>query len=421
MGKLVVLMITAFVDMVGLLMIVPLLPFYAKNFGASGFMVGLLFSSFAIAQLIAAPMWGRFSDKYGRRPALLVGLAASAVSYVVFAYANTLTLLFVSRLVQGAGGGTVSVIQAYVADALEPENRAKGLGWLSASTNLGVALGPVLGSLMLGFGSHAPGLFAAGLCLVNMSFAWRFLVESRDMAEAKASTPRPGRSREAIMHVITHSNEAAPRLIWIYAIAMGAYSGVNAILALFLAAQFSVTETSIGYFFMYIGAIAVLTRFFILGWAVDKFGEARLSRFGSTLLAIGLAALPFMHRITDPAALADRFGGIPVSIVALIPYLPLALAVALIPLGTAFTFPCVTALLSRVIPSSERGMYMGVQQTFGGAARVIFPGIAGWAFDRSLHLPFLVCAALVAGTILLGLGMEEYTRPKREPEAAPAA
>jgi multidrug resistance protein len=421
MGKLAVLMITAFVDMVGLLMIVPLLPFYAKAFGASGLMVGLLFSSFAIAQLISAPMWGRFSDKYGRRPALLVGLAASAISYVVFAYANSLELLFVSRLVQGAGGGTVSVIQAYVADALEPENRAKGLGWLSAATNLGVALGPVLGSLMLGFGTHAPGLFAAALCVVNMGFAWKFLVESRDMVEAKSGTHKPGRSRDAIMHVITHSNEPAPRLIWIYSIAMGAFSGVNAILALFLADRFGVTQKTIGFFFMYIGAIAVLTRFFVLGWAVDRFGEARLSRFGSTLLAIGLAALPFMHRIADPAALADRFGGVPVAIVALIPYLPLALAVALIPLGTAFTFPCVTALLSRVIPSSERGMYMGVQQTFGGAARVLFPAVAGWAFDRSLHLPFLVCAALVAGTILLGLGMEEYTRPKREPEAAPAA
>ena len=109
------------------------------------------------------------------------------------------------------------------------------------------------------------------------------------------------------------------------------------------------------------------------------------------------------------------------SAVALLPFLPLALAVALLPLGTAFTFPCVTALLSRVIPSNERGLYMGVQQTFGGTARVLFPILAGWAFDRFPELPFLVSAALVAGTILLGLGMEEYTRPKREPEAAPAA
>ena len=127
-GKLVVLMITAFIDMVGTLMIIPLLPFYAKNFGANGLMVGLLVSSFAIAQLVSAPMWGRFSDRYGRRPALIVGMSASAIAYVVFAYSNTLWLLFLSRLIQGSGGGTVSVIQAYVADAVEPDQRAKALG-----------------------------------------------------------------------------------------------------------------------------------------------------------------------------------------------------------------------------------------------------------------------------------------------------
>ena len=165
MGKLVVLMITAFIDMVGTLMIIPLLPFYAKSFGANGLIVGLLVSSFAVAQLFSAPMWGRFSDRYGRRPALMVGLAASAIAYVIFAYADSLWLLFLSRLVQGSGGGTVSVIQAYVADALKPEERAKGLGWLSAATNAGVALGPVLGSQFIVLGPHAPGLAAAALCV----------------------------------------------------------------------------------------------------------------------------------------------------------------------------------------------------------------------------------------------------------------
>ena len=422
MGKLVVLMITAFIDMVGTLMIIPLLPFYAKEFGANGLVVGLLVSSFAIAQLLSAPMWGRFSDRYGRRPALMVGLGASAIAYVIFAYSNSLALLFLSRLVQGSGGGTVSVIQAYVADALKPEERAKGLGWLSAATNAGVALGPVLGAYMLVLGPHGPGLVAAALCVLNIGFAGRFLVESRDMVEARAAKHRPGRSREAVLRVITHSNEAAPRLIWIYAIGIGAFQGMNAILALFLAARFGVTTHTIGYFYAYIGVISVLTRALILGWAVDRFGEARLSRLGQTLLALGLASMPFMHRMSDPAAFAARLGGIlPVSAVALIPYLPLALAVALLPLGTAFTFPCVTALLSRVIPSSERGLYMGVQQTFGGTARVLFPIAAGWAFDRYPGLPFMVSAGLVAGTILLGLGMEEYTRPKSEPEAAPAA
>src|SRR3954463_7482458 len=181
-GKLAVLMVTAFMDMVGLLMIIPLLPFYAKSMGAGGFIVGLLVSSFAIAQLLMAPIWGRFSDHYGRRPALIIGMSAAGIAYVIFAYADSLWLLFFSRLVQGAGGGTVSVIQAYVADALEPKERAKGLGWLSAATNAGVALGPLLGAITLKWwGTAGPGLAAAGLCVVNIAFAWKFLTESRNM------------------------------------------------------------------------------------------------------------------------------------------------------------------------------------------------------------------------------------------------
>src|SRR5256712_10195598 len=148
-GKLAVLMVTAFMDMVGILMIVPLLPFYAKSMGAGGLVVGLLVSSFSIAQLLMAPVWGRLSDHYGRRPALIVGMTASAIAYVIFAYAGSLWLLFFSRLVQGAGGGTVSVIQAYGADALEPKDRAKGLGWLSAAPDAGGALGPLVRAVAL--------------------------------------------------------------------------------------------------------------------------------------------------------------------------------------------------------------------------------------------------------------------------------
>jgi multidrug resistance protein len=409
MGKLIVLMVTAFVDMVGLLMILPLLPFYAKALGGSGFIVGVLVSSFAIAQLLASPFWGRFSDRYGRRPALLIGLTASAIAYVIFAYASSLWLLFISRIVQGAGGGTVSVIQAYVADAMAPEDRAKGLGWLSAATNAGVALGPLLGSLAMSGGRQAPGLVAAVLCFVNIVFAARYLTESRDLTEARAQPRKRGRSVEAVLRVVTHPGEAPSRLILIYAIAIGAFQGVGAILALFLNARFGVTEKTIGFFFMYIGVISVLTRAVILGRAVEHFGEVRLSRIGLVLLAIGLAAMPFMDRIAAPLASAD--GGF-------LPYLPLALSVTLLPLGTAFTFPCVTALLSRIIPSHERGLYMGVQQTFGGMARVAFPILAGYAFDRVVELPFLVSAGLVAGTLFLGVGMEAYTRVK--PEAVTA-
>jgi MFS family permease len=381
--KLLVLIVTAFVDMVGLLMVIPLMPFYARKLGAGSLAVTVMVVSFTAAQLLSAPLWGRFSDQYGRRPALLVGLGAAAIAYVVFAYANSIWLLLLSRIVQGAGGGTVGVIQAYVADSTEPENRAKALGWLSAATNLGVALGPPLGSLALLMGHTGPGIVAAGLCLINMTFAWKYLQESRDMEDARVAVRKRGASREAIARVITHAKEAAPRLIWIYAIAMGAFSAITAILPLFLADQFGIGEKKVWIFFTYIGIISVITRAGFLGRAVEKFGEARLSRIGLVLLAAGLAAYPFVHN-----------------------YVLLAVAVALVPLGTAFTFPCVTSLLSRVIPSSERGLYMGVQQTYGGLSRVIVPLWAGFSYDHfGRAVPFLTSSALVLFTLLLGLGV----------------
>src|SRR6266566_3718586 len=207
-AKLFTLMATAFVDMVGLLMIIPLLPFYVKELGGSGIdilglhfgigsITGFIVASFTVAQLVSAPMWGRFSDRAGRRPALLIALGASGIAYLIFGFAHSLLLLFLSRLVQGAGGGTVGVIQAYVADSTDPKDRARALGWLSATTNLGVALGPVLGSFAIALGKRdlmpgsgtlqlghaAPGIMAAALCLANMAFAARYLTESRDLNE----------------------------------------------------------------------------------------------------------------------------------------------------------------------------------------------------------------------------------------------
>ncbi|MDP9279743.1 MAG: MFS transporter, partial [Gemmatimonadota bacterium] len=341
---------------------------------------------------ISAPLWGRFSDRYGRRPALLVGLTAAGFAYVVFAFANSIWLLLLSRIVQGAGGGTVGVIQAYVADSVEPENRAKALGWLSAATNVGVAIGPAIGGVALGFGRSGPGLAAAGLCLVNIFFAWRFLRESRDMTEAHDKKPRAPRT--VIAHVIAHPGEAAPRLIWIYAIAMGAFSGLMAILALFLADRFGVGKDRIWVFYTYVGVISVVTRAGILGRMVDRYGEAQLSRIGLALLATGLATLPLARG-----------------------YFALAIAVALIPLGTAFTFPCVTSMLSRVISSRERGLYMGVQQTFGGLARVIVPLWAGFSYDHfGKTVPLFTSAALVLGTIVLGFGTDDGRK-----EAVPVA
>jgi MFS family permease len=413
-AKLFTLMATAFVDMLGLLMILPLLPFYVKTLGGSGFdlmgkhfgigmIMGIIVSSFTFAQLLSAPMWGRFSDRVGRRPTLLIALGASAIAYLIFGFAHSLLVLFISRIVQGAGGGTVGVIQAYVADSTDPKDRARALGWLSATTNLGVALGPVLGAFAIAVGKRdllpgpatlqmgraAPGLFAAALCLLNMIFVARYLKESRDFSEQPQAGEIRSTSSQAIWRVISHSSEPSSRLIWIYAIAIGAFQGSFSVLALFLNARFQVTEQTIGYFFMYIGSISVFARVLLLGRAVDWLGEANLSRLGIVLLATGVLGMPLSQNLWM-----------------------LALAVALIPLGTAFTFPCVTALLSRVIAPRERGLYMGMQQTYGGVARIIAPLFFGWAFDSiSVSAPYFFSAAFVLATISLGFGLDKYARP----------
>ena len=392
-AKLAVLMVTAFVDMLGMLMVLPLIPFYAKSLGAGGFVVGLLVSSFSIAQLLSAPLWGRFSDRYGRRPALMVGLGSSALAFVVFAYADSLWLLFLSRIIQGAGGGTVSVIQAYVADATKPEDRAKSLGWLSAATNAGVAIGPVIGSWMQLWGRHAPGLVAAVLCGINVLFAWKYLTEVRTPG-GDGGGRGVIRSREAVWGVIRHPAQPTSRLILIYAIAIGAFQGTNAVLALYLNWRFDVTEETIGYFYTYLGTLSVVVRALLLGRLVDRVGEPRLSRLGIVLLAVGLLGLSFSRDLYT-----------------------LALTVGLLPLGTAFTFPCVTAMLSRVVGSGERGLYMGVQQTYGGITRVAFPILLGYAFDTlGAQSPYWISAALVLVTLTMARDLERYApRPTPSP------
>src|SRR5258706_40196 len=383
LAKLFRLMATAFVDMVGLLIIITLLPFYVKTLGGFGIdvlgshfgigiIMGFIVSAFTVAQLLSAPMWGRFSDRVGRRPTLLIALGASAIAYLIFGFAHSLLVLFLSRIVQGAGGGTVGVIQAYVADSTDPKDRARALGWLSATTNLGVALGPVLGSFAITLGTRdlmpgagtlqvgraAPGILAAALCALNMIFVWRYLKESRDFSDQPKAGEIRRSSSQAIWRVISHASEPSSRLIWIYAISIGAFQGSFSVLALFLNARFAVTKETIFYFFMYVGFISVFARVLLLGRMVDWLGEAKLSRLGLCLLAAGVVGMPLSRNLWM-----------------------LAIAVALIPLGTAFTFPCVTALLSRVILPRERGLYMGMQQTYGGGARIIAPLFFCCAFD----------------------------------------
>jgi multidrug resistance protein len=403
-----VLMATVFVDMIGFLLVTPLLPFYATNLGARPIVVTLILSAFSLAQLLSAPFWGRFSDRYGRRPALLVGLASSAVAFALFGLARSIWLLFLFRLLQGAGGGTTGVVQAYVSDSVPPEKRAEALGWISAATNAGVMIGPALGSLAAKhLGWSGPGFVAAVLCTLNVLSAWKWLPESK-REEAPHEPAAPARKRQplrkSVIRVLSDPGSPVSLLIWIYAVGMLAFMGMNGVLALYLGKVYGVTKETIGYFYSYIGAIGIVMRAVLLGPTVRRFGEIGVTRMGSLSLVLGLALIP-VPALLDLTRM-ERFG-------------LLALIVMLVPVGTALLFPATTALVSRRGARAEMGQTMGVQQAFGSTARVVGPICAGWLYELNIRAPFWAAAAVMLATSFLTsrLTQDEPARVAVEPAA----
>ena len=403
MKRLSVLMAVCFVDMLGLMLVAPLMAFYAKRMNAADWMVGPLIASFAVAQLVSSPVWGKVSDRYGRRPAMLIGLAGSAVAYAIFGYATSLWMLFASRLVQGLGGGTTGVAQAYVADTMAPAERAKALGWISAATSAGVMIGPVIGSVARSFGTEVPGAVAAALMLICVAFAWKWLPESRVAHTHSPSGKQlpPGRSiKQALWEIMEHPTAPAHRVIWIYVVGMLALNVVIGVLALYLKDVYQVTEQSIGYYFTVFGVVGVLMRVSLVGWFNARFGEIRTMQFGTLFLLLGLALMPL------PAAVLPSGPALVVFVFFLV----------LVPVGTALLFPASTSLVSQRTDRHELGLVMGAQQTFRGIMAIIGPVGATVVFDKLGHgIPFLCAAAIVSVALLLA-----FRENREEPVAATA-
>ena len=381
------------VDMIGFMIVVPLLPFYALDMKATPMLIGWIIASHAVAQMVAAPVWGWMSDRFGRRPVLLISLTASSAGFLVFGLANTVGSLFLSRIIQGLGGGTTGVAQAYVADTIPAAQRARALGWLSAATSAGVVLGPALGSLAAHWGQAAPGFLAAGLAFINVIFAWRWLPESRDPKEHGESRQRPPVWRTAYS-VLRHPAQPIARVIWIYAVGMLAFASMTSVVALYLEAEFAITAKTIGYFFVYIGVMSFVMRSVLLGPVVDRIGEYRAMRVGAMALALGLVLYP------------------------VVPNLWLLIAVMpLVPIGTALLFPATTSLMSQFSPPSEVGTVMGTAQTYAGFSRVLAPIGATMAFQSLGHgTPFWIAAALVGVVSLWTFRLDP--RPAGAPPAS---
>ena len=383
--KLSVLIATALIDMLGFAIVFPLLPFYTLQLKAPPVAVGWIIAAFSLAQIASAPIWGKFSDRRGRRPARLVGMFASGIAFLVFGFATSVWVLLLSRVIQGAGGGTTGVLHAYVGDAIPPERRAQALGWISAATNVGVAVGPIIGSFAFKFGTAVPGVVAAALCFLNLLFTWRWLPESRSFTPA-SGVPRPRPAvAGALLSVVTHPRTLVSRLVWVYGAGMLGFSAMTSVFALFLGDRFGVTSANVGYFFAYTGALNFLMRAVALGPIVRRLGEVGAIRLGTVALVTGLVLYPLVPSL-----------------------LILPLVMPLIPIGTALIFPSTTAMISKASDPLILGTTMGVAQSFAGGARVLAPLISTAVFQRyGASMPFYLAAGIVAGVGLLAFRLPE--------------
>jgi MFS transporter, DHA1 family, tetracycline resistance protein len=390
------LFLIVFVDLVGFGLVIPLLPFYAVRFAASPQQVTLLLATYSFMQLFTAPLWGRLSDRIGRRPVLMTSMAASALAYLWFASASTLWMLFAARALAGACAGNIAAAQAYIADVTTPENRAKGMGLIGAAFGLGFIFGPALGGYLAGndpatANLEVPALVAAGLSVVALGGVL-FLLRESLTPEQRGQSRRRGRVG-AILETLRRP--ILSRLILIFFLVILAFAGMESTFALWAMRQFRWGPEQVGYVFAYVGVLSAILQGGLIGRLAQRFGEERLLLCGLVLIGVGLLVLPFAHDLAV-----------------------LGVAVSGLALGMGLTQPSLNSLISRRADRAEQGEVLGVSQSVGSLSRVLGPALAGVLFaDFGRSSPFLWGAGLIAVAFVLafllfrGLGAAGLREP----------
>jgi DHA1 family tetracycline resistance protein-like MFS transporter len=367
LSPLVIIFLTVFIDLLGFGIIIPLLPFYAESFGANGFTVGLLGTSFSLMQFLFSPVWGRLSDRLGRRPIILLGLAGSCASYLVLALADTLALVFIARIVGGIAGANIPTAQAYIADVTTPENRAKGMGLVGAAFGLGFIFGPALGGILSHLGPAAPMWFASALCGANLLAAYFLLPESRS---ANPTRPTLGRM-EALRRAM--ADRRLLLLLALYFIVTAAFSGFETTFALFSERRFGFTVSTIGYLFAFIGVTLAVVQGLLVGRAVKRVGEARLIPIAIAIIGIGIGLVPFAWSVPT-----------------------LLVAIGTLAVGMGFNGPSLSSMVSRLTHADDQGGMLGLASSLASLGRVVGPAWGGFLFDNmGMASPYLSAAAIM--------------------------
>jgi len=403
--SLLVVFFTVFIDLIGFGMVVPLVPLFSRHYGAGGWLIGLIIASFSAMQFIFSPIWGRLSDRHGRRPILLVSTAGASLSYVLFAIGSgvrdpTLALgaLLVSRLFAGACGGNITVAQAYIADITPPENRSKRMALIGVAFGLGFIFGPAIsGVALVLFGSTGPGWTAAALCAVNFLLAYFILAESLQPGSGHANH-RPRFAQWG--HTLAQPKIGV--IILIFFLATFAFSCFESTLPLLVNDNFhlgiTVDEarpaTTVISLFVYCGIIGVFIQGGAIGRLVKLFGEPKLIALSLLFTGTALALLPFVQ------------GEGPLKWLAVLqlhngPWLKMLLVLALLSVGSSLTRAPLFGLLSNLTPAHEQGATIGVAQSAGALARIVGPIFAASIYVHIPMLPYLVCGGISALAALL--------------------
>jgi DHA1 family tetracycline resistance protein-like MFS transporter len=386
------------VDLIGFGIVLPLLPFYARNLGASAFQIGWLFSIYSIAQMAASPLWGRWSDQVGRRPVMLISTFGASCAYLVFAFSHSFEWLFISRLAAGLAGGNIAAAQAYAADVTGPEDRAKGMGVIGAAFGIGFAVGPALSVLLLqpfwGEWTQSrpyllPGLFAAGMSALSFIFvAWK-LPESLDPSR-RASPDTVPRTGSAAIWTADFWKEWSGRgaakgsvlpLLWTASWALAfAQSSLYGAFPLFCQVRYGLDARGIGGLYVMMGVVAVLIQGGAIRVLTKRFQEKNLFFTGAVCLAASLILMPLM----------GSFGGF-------------AAMMAVMTLGASLCLPTLASLVSKAAPEGATGEALGRSQGMSGLGRAVGPSWGGWLYDLAPSLPFTLTGLVLLPAAWLGL------------------
>jgi len=370
-----VLFLTVFINLLGFGIIIPLLPYYAQTYGASGLAVGLLATSFSLMQFLFTPLWGRLSDRIGRRPVLIVSLVVTGLSYVIFATANSLWVLFVSRMLAGAAGAVLSTAQAYIADTTTPEQRTKGMGLIGAAFGIGFIFGPAIGGILSHWGFAVPAFTAAALAAIAAVFAFFRLRESlpREVRTQRRAEPRS----DVTLIGALRRPRIGPVLVTFF-VGTLCFAGMEAVLALFCQHAYGLGPNHLGYLFAFVGVVAATVQLRFVGGLAKRFGERRLARAGLFLIGAGFVG-----------------GG-------LAPPFPLFLvAMGAVAVGSGLSNPSLSGLVSIVTSPEEQGSILGFYQSLGSLARAVGPFLGGLTFDRVGPGAPLWLAGAVLGALVL--------------------